>query len=55
MADDIVSGEGELGDHDGINIMEILEIVQEMGTDDPVLAPSQAHRPPPVKFGLFYV
>lgn len=44
--DDVVSGEGELGDDeddDGINLTDILEITQEMGAD-PVLLPSQALR-----------
>ena len=32
-------------DDDGINLMDVFEIGQEIGTDYPVLPPSQACRP----------
>lgn len=46
LSDDM-SWEGELGDDEddnGINLTDIVKIVQEMGADDPVLLHSQAHR-----------
>lgn len=42
LSDDIMSGEGELGDDendDGINLKEILKKTQEVEPDDPVLPP----------------
>lgn len=43
LSDYVVSGEGELGDDEGTNLTDILEITQEMGADL-VLPPSQALR-----------
>lgn len=68
LSDDVVSGESEFGDDvdgDGIKHSEILKIVQELGTNNPVFPTSQARRPdgpencgaalPPVEFGLLHV